>query len=155
MSHTTVFASPYLIGFDRLEEALDRLARGAADGYPPYNIEDMGGDRLAVTLAVAGFAQDELEVTVEGDRLLVRGRRADDADAPRQFLHRGIATRAFQRAFLLADGIEVVGARLADGLLIIDLARPATIETSRSIPISAGDEPAADARSTARKARRA
>lgn len=153
MSHTTVFASPYLIGFDRLEESLDRLTRGAADGYPPYNIEDMGGDRLAVTLAVAGFAQDELEITVEGDRLLVLGRRAAGADAPGQFLHRGIATRAFQRAFLLADGIEVIGARLADGLLTIDLARPATIETSRSIPISAGDEPVSGARPTARKAR--
>ncbi|MGH6720157.1 MAG: Hsp20 family protein [Alphaproteobacteria bacterium] len=135
MPRNAAFTSPYLIGFDRLEEALDRLARGATDGYPPYNIEDVGGDRLAITLAVAGFALDELDVVVEGDRLLVRGRRADNDDVPRQFLHRGIATRPFQRAFLLADGIDVIGARLADGLLTIDLARPETIETTRSIPI--------------------
>jgi len=138
MTRLTGLGNPLLIGFDRLEQALERVARGVADGYPPYNVEDRSDDGLGLTLAVAGFAPEDLDVTVEGDRLVVRGRRRDDDGAARLMLHQGIAARAFQRTFLLADGIDVVGARLDNGLLTIDLARPAAAETIRRIPIQAG-----------------
>jgi HSP20 family molecular chaperone IbpA len=126
MSRVPSLSSPFLLGFDEIERALDRVTK-AADGYPPYNIERLardqeGPERLRITLAVAGFNRDQLDVTIEENQLVIRGRQQDDK--ARQFLHRGIAARQFQRTFVLADGIEVLGADLKNGLLSIDLARP-------------------------------
>ena len=126
MSRVPSLSSPFLIGFDQIERALDRVAK-AADGYPPYNIErlardDKNPERLRITLAVAGFTLDQLEVTVEEKELVIRGRQQDDKS--RQYLHRGIAARQFQRTFVLADGMEVLGADLKNGLLSVDLVRP-------------------------------
>ena len=137
MARIPIFDSPFLLGFERLEQMLDRTAKAASDGYPPYNIEQTGENGLRITLAVAGFSMDDLSVSVEDDQLIVRGRNnADDAD--RVFLHRGIAARQFQRSFVLADGIEVRGARLTDGLLHIDLERQPPEKTVRSIKIEGG-----------------
>jgi len=139
MSRMSLFSSPFLLGFDAFEERVDRLAK-SADGYPPYNIEHMtdedGGERFLISIAVAGFAAGELEVTVEDNQLQVRGRVAQSQD--RQYLHRGIATRQFQRTFLLADGMRVDGAALKDGLLSIALSRPAAARAARRIEIKAG-----------------
>ena len=125
MSRVSMFSAPFLLGFDAFEERIDRLAK-SADGYPPYNIErslDAGGDEtFLISIAVAGFSETDLEVIAEDNQLLVRGRQKDEAS--REYLHRGIAARQFQRSFLLADGMEVLGAELANGLLSIDLARP-------------------------------
>jgi HSP20 family molecular chaperone IbpA len=137
MSRVPSLSSPFLIGFDQIERALDRVAK-AADGYPPYNIERLAADghdpeRLRITLAVAGFTLDQLEVTVEEKELVIRGRQQDDKT--RQFLHRGIAARQFQRTFVLADGMEVLGADLKNGLLAIDLARPEPERVLRTINI--------------------
>jgi HSP20 family molecular chaperone IbpA len=137
MSRVPSLSSPFLIGFDQIERALDRVAK-AADGYPPYNIERLAADgkdpeRLRITLAVAGFTLDQLEVTVEEKELVIRGRQQDDKT--RQFLHRGIAARQFQRTFVLADGMEVLGADLKNGLLSIDLARPEPERVLRTINI--------------------
>ena len=136
------FGHPFLLGFDEIEQALDRVSKGANDGYPPYNIERVprSGDepeRLRITLAVAGFTQDELDVMLEENQLVVRGRQVDDKS--RQFLHRGIAARQFQRSFLLADGMEVIGADLANGLLSIDLTRPEPERIVRKIAIVSRD----------------
>jgi HSP20 family molecular chaperone IbpA len=122
MSRSLYFNSPYLLGFENLERLLERTAKAAGDGYPPYNIEEFGPDRLRITLAVAGFGRDELNVTVEDNQLVVRGKQTESTD--KTFLHRGIAARQFQRAFVLAEGIEVTGAELENGLLSINLARP-------------------------------
>ncbi|MBV9752265.1 MAG: Hsp20 family protein, partial [Hyphomicrobiales bacterium] len=129
---------PFMLGFDEIERALDRVAKAAGDGYPPYNIErisasEVGPEKLRITLAVAGFARDDIEIVVENKQLLIRGRQTDDK--ARQFLHRGIAARQFQRAFLLADGLEVLGAELAHGLLSIDLTRPNIERVTRRIVI--------------------
>jgi HSP20 family molecular chaperone IbpA len=137
MSRVPSLSSPFLIGFDQIERALDRVAK-AADGYPPYNIERLAADgrdpeRLRITLAVAGFTLDQLEVTVEEKELVIRGRQQEDK--ARQFLHRGIAARQFQRTFVLADGMEVLGADLKNGLLSIDLARPEPERVLRTINI--------------------
>ena len=137
MSRVPSLSSPFLIGFDQIERALDRVAK-AADGYPPYNIERLAADshdpeRLRITLAVAGFTLDQLEVTVEEKELVIRGRQQDDKT--RHFLHRGIAARQFQRTFVLADGMEVLGADLKNGLLAIDLARPEPERVLRTINI--------------------
>jgi HSP20 family molecular chaperone IbpA len=126
MSRVPSLSSPFLLGFDEIERALDRVAK-AADGYPPYNIERVAREngqpeRLRITLAVAGFTRDQLDVMVEENQLVIRGRQHDDKQ--RHFLHRGIAARQFQRTFVLAEGIEVLGADLKNGLLSIDLARP-------------------------------
>ena len=121
MSRVSMFNSPLLLGFDQLERTLDRLAKNA-EGYPPYNIERIGENGLRITLAVAGFTADDLAIELVENQLTVRGKQTDDTD--RVFLHRGIAARQFQRAFMLADGIEVTGARLDNGLLSIDLVRP-------------------------------
>jgi HSP20 family molecular chaperone IbpA len=134
MSRERGFSSPFLLGFDVFEEALERIAKSSGDGYPPYNVESLGPDRLRITVAVAGFDESELTVTLENSELSIAGRQADEA-AERVFLHRGIAARAFQRRFVLADGMEVAGAALDKGLLHIDLVRPQGRETSRSIPI--------------------
>jgi HSP20 family molecular chaperone IbpA len=137
MSRVPSLSSPYLIGFDDIERALDRVAKGA-DGYPPYNIERLGRDgncpeRLRITLAVAGFTLDQLEVTVEEKELVIRGRQQDDKS--RQYLHRGIAARQFQRTFVLADGMDVLGADLKHGLLTVDLARPEPERVVKTISI--------------------
>ena len=113
MTRLSLFDSPFLLGFDQLERALDRVSKVSADGYPPYNIEQVDENAIRITLAVAGFARDELTVTVEDTQLMVRGRQTDDAN--RVYLHRGIAARQFQRSFVLADGIEIVGAELGLG----------------------------------------
>jgi HSP20 family molecular chaperone IbpA len=141
MSRIPALSSPFLLGFDEIERALDRVVK-TADGYPPYNIERIArsngrAERLRITLAVAGFSPDDLEVTVEDNELVIRGKQADD-DTGREFLHRGIAARQFQRTFVLADGMEVVGADLDGGLLSVDLERPETARTPRRINISTG-----------------
>ena len=140
MTRISAFSSPLLLGFDEVERALDRLSKAAGDGYPPYNIErvpatDDRGEMLRITLAVAGFSSDELDVTVEDNELVIRGRRAEEDDS-RTYLHRGIAARQFRKSFVLAEGIEVVGAALADGLLSIDLARPPNDKGVRRIEIN-------------------
>jgi HSP20 family molecular chaperone IbpA len=142
MSRIPSLSSPFLLGFDEIERALDRVAK-AADGYPPYNIERIAREngrpeRLRITLAVAGFNRDELDVTVEENQLLIRGRQQDDKT--RQYLHRGIAARQFQRTFVLADGMEVLAADLKNGLLAIDLARPEPERVVRTIAIADRNE---------------
>ena len=133
MARLSLFNSPFLLGFDDLERALDRVAKSSSDGYPPYNIERIGEDNLRITLAVAGFSREELSVTVEDTQLVIRGRQDDDPT--REFLHRGIAARQFQRSFVLAEGIEIVGAEVDNGLLHIDLKRPVPAAQSRTIEI--------------------
>src|SRR5690348_6261761 len=138
MSRVPSLSSPFLLGFDEIERALDRAAK-VADGYPPYNIERLAADqenpdRLRITLAIAGFTRDQLEVTVEENQLVIRGKQQDDKS--RQYLHRGIAARQFQRTFVLADGMQVLGADLKNGLLSIDLARPEPQRAVRTINIS-------------------
>lgn len=138
MGRMSLFNSPLLLGFEHFERTLDRATRAASDGYPPYNIEKTGEDSLRITLAVAGFAHDDLSIVLEDSQLVIRGRQAK-ADE-RAYLHRGIAARQFQRAFVLADGIEVEGAELANGLLHIDLVRPQPASIARTIEIkSAAD----------------
>ncbi len=139
MSRLTTLNSPFLLGFEDIERALDRVVKSTGDGYPPYNIERINRDenkpeRLRITLAVAGFTRDQLEILIEENQLLIRGRQQDDKT--REYLHRGIAARQFQRAFLLADGMEVLGADLAHGLLAIDLARPEPERIIRRIDIA-------------------
>lgn len=136
MTRTSFGAHPFLLGFDRLDRLVERTAKAGADGYPPYNIEMRGENAWRVTLAVAGFGTDDLAITLEDRQLLVRGRQAEDGEASRVFLHRGIAARAFQRAFVLAEGVEVAGAQLVDGLLHIDLKRAAPKPEVRSIAIA-------------------
>ena len=133
---TRMFTSPLFLGFDHLEQMIERAAKTSSDGYPPYNIEQTGPAGLRITLAVAGFTMDELQITQEDNQLVIRGRQADDSQG-RVFLHRGIAARQFQRAFVLAEGIEVKGAWLDNGLLHIDLVRPQPEVRVRSIPIAA------------------
>lgn len=138
MSRVPSLSSPFLLGFDEIERALDRVTK-AADGYPPYNIERLARDdrdpeRLRITLAVAGFTLDQLDVTVEENQLVIRGRQAEDKS--RHYLHRGIAARQFQRTFVLADGMEVLRADLKNGLLSIDLARPEPERVVRTISIT-------------------
>lgn len=139
MSRVSMFNSPLLLGFDHIERALDSVAKASSDGYPPYNIEQLGENSLRITLAVAGFSQDDLQVEVEQSQLVVRGKRTDSNEAGRVFLHRGIATRQFQRRFVLAEGIEVVGATLENGLLNVDLQRPEPAAKTRTIPIDAAE----------------
>lgn len=136
MSRMSVFNSPLLLGFDHFEQVLDRVSKSSAEGYPPYNIEQVGqhGNGLRITLAVAGFSMDDLAVTIEDNQLIVRGRNSTD-DAERIFLHRGIAARQFQRSFVLAEGIEVTNARLEKGLLHVDLERPIPETQVRTIQI--------------------
>ena len=120
---TRVFKSQMYLGFDHLEQVLERASKTSSEGYPPYNIEQTGPSGLRITLAVAGFTMTDLQITQEDNQLVIRGRQSDDAQ-DRVYLHRGIAARQFQRAFVLAEGIEVKGAWLDNGLLHIDLARP-------------------------------
>jgi HSP20 family molecular chaperone IbpA len=137
MNRNAYFNSPFLLGFERLERLLERSAKAAGDGYPPYNIEQFGEDRLRITLAVAGFSRDELNVTVEDRQLVIKGKQVDSAE--RNFLHRGIAARQFQRSFVLAEGIEVNGAELSNGLLTVELARPRAESVVRNVEIRTGE----------------
>jgi len=132
------FNSPFLLGFDQIERVLDRVAKTAGDGYPPYNIEQVGEDILRISLAVAGFAKEDLDVTIEDSQLIISGEQKDEGE--RQFIHRGIAARRFRRAFVLADGIEISGAALVNGLLNIDLARPKPQVSVKRIEIDAGED---------------
>jgi HSP20 family molecular chaperone IbpA len=138
MSRVPSLSSPFLLGFDQIERALDRVSK-ASEGYPPYNIERIPRDndqpeRLRIILAVAGFTRDQLDVTVEESQLIIRGRHQEDKQ--RDYVHRGIAARQFQRCFVLADGMEVLGADLKNGLLSVDLARPQPERTVKSISIN-------------------
>ena len=141
MSRVPLFSSPLLLGFDQLERTLERLAKNA-EGYPPYNIERIGENGLRITLAVAGFTFGDLVIELIENQLSVRGKQTDDTD--RVYLHRGIAARQFQRAFMLADGIEVTGARLDNGLLAIDLVRPHAEPRIRTIRIDSGQNAGTD-----------
>lgn len=138
MTRLSLFSSPLLVGFDELERLLDRASKVAGDGYPPYNIErlpraDGEAERLRITLAVAGFNRDEIDITLEENQLVIRGRQKDNDD--RNFLHRGIAARQFSRTFVLAQGMDVRGARLDKGILEIGLERPEPKRLVRRIDI--------------------
>ena len=138
MTRVSLFSSPFLLGFDDFERLVERTSKSAGDGYPPYNIERFSrdenhGEHLRITLALAGFCREELEVTLEENQLIIRGRQQDDET--RSYLHRGIAARQFQRAFVLADGMEVKDARFQNGLLMIDLERPEPERVIRKIEI--------------------
>ncbi|HLZ68043.1 MAG TPA: Hsp20 family protein [Aliidongia sp.] len=135
MNRISLFNSPLLLGFDHFERAIDRVAKASTDGYPPYNIEQTGDDRLRITLAVAGFTMHDLVVQIEDNQLVIRGKQAEDRE--RLYLHRGIAARQFQRSFVLAEGIEVTGASLDNGLLHIDLVRPLVEPKVRRVEIRA------------------
>ena len=134
MSKISLGTHPYLLGFDQLERLAERAAK-SGDGYPPYNIEHFAPDGFRITLAVAGFADEDLSVMIEDRQLVIRGRQVYE-DAERVFLHRGIAARAFQRSFVLADGVDVTQACLENGLLNIDLRRVQPQQVVQSIPIS-------------------
>ena len=129
----SLFNSPLLLGFDQFERTLDRISKCSAEGYPPYNIEQIGEDGLRITLAVAGFTMDDLSVLIEDNQLVIRGRQVDDKT--RLYLHRGIAARQFQRSFVLAEGIEVMAATLDNGLLNVELKRPLSDPKVRTIKI--------------------
>ena len=139
MVRVTALSSPFLLGFDDIERTLDKVAKTAADGYPPYNIERIVGapERLRITLAVAGFALEQIDVTLEENQLTIRGKQVDDRD--RDYLHRGIAARQFQRGFLLADGMKVLGAEMKNGLLSIDLVRPQPERVVKTIQVVSKD----------------
>ena len=132
---TRVFTSPLFLGFDHLEQMIERASKNSSDGYPPYNIEQTAQTALRITLAVAGFTMDDLQITQEDNQLVIRGRQTEDIEG-RVFLHRGIAARQFQRAFVMAEGIEVKGAWLDSGLLHIDLVRPQPEVRVRNIQIT-------------------
>jgi HSP20 family molecular chaperone IbpA len=137
MTKQTFGAHPFLLGFEQLERLVERTAKAGSDGYPPFNIEQRGDAAYRITLALAGFRDEDLSITVEDRQLVIRGRNGDEDDA-RVFLHRGIAARAFQRAFVLAEGVEVAGAVMENGLLHIDLARTVPDPVVRTVKISKG-----------------
>ncbi len=141
MTRMAPFSSPLLLGFDAMEKTLERISK-SGDGYPPYNIErivngEEGGERLRITLAVAGFSEADLDIATEENQLVIRGKQTDEAN--REYLHRGIAARQFQRVFMLADGMRVLGAELKNGLLSIDLDRPQPERLVRKIGIKVSD----------------
>ena len=141
MSRMTPFSSPLMLGFDTMEKTLERIAKGS-DGYPPYNIErvaapDAEVETLRITLAVAGFSQSDLDVTIQENQLIICGRQVETEN--REYLHRGIAARQFQRTFMLADGMRVLGAELKNGLLAIDLVKPEPERQAKRIDISVSD----------------
>ena len=143
MARMSLLSSPHLLGFDEIERLIDRVGKSSADGYPPYNIErlkagETGPETLRITLAVAGFTRDQLEVTLEDKQLTIRGKQADDKE--RDYLYRGIAARQFQRTFVLADGIEVRSADLANGLLSVDLVRHEPQKLVRTIAIGGSNQ---------------
>lgn len=138
MTKLTFAAHPFLLGFDQLERLVERTAKSGNDGYPPFNIEQSSENSFRITLAVAGFREADLSITVEDRQLMIRGRQADDADEGRVFLHRGIAARAFQRSFVLADGVDVAGAAMENGLLHVDLRRAVPDKIVQTIRIEKG-----------------
>lgn len=138
MTKLTFAAHPFLLGFDQLERLVERTAKSGNDGYSPFNIEQASENGFRITLAVAGFREDDISITVEERQLMIRGRQADDADEGRVFLHRGIAARAFQRSFVLADGVEVAGATMENGLLHVDLVRAVPEKVVQTIRIKKG-----------------
>lgn len=135
MSKLTLGSHPFLLGFDQLERLVERTAKNGNDGYPPFNIEQTSENSYRITLAVAGFAEEDLSITVEDRQLVVRGRQSDEPDR-RIFLHRGIAARQFQKSFVLADGVEVGGAEMENGLLHIDLSRAVPEAVVQTITIN-------------------
>ncbi|NRA99682.1 MAG: Hsp20 family protein [Rhodobacteraceae bacterium] len=135
MTKLTLGSHPYLLGFDQLERLVERTAKSDSNGYPPYNIEQTSENGFRITLAVAGFAEDDLSITLEDRQLVIRGRQRDDA-ADRVFLHRGIAARQFQRSFVLADGVDVAGAKTENGLLHVDLSRTVPDAVVQTIKIN-------------------
>ncbi|QDC10884.1 Hsp20 family protein [Oceanicola sp. D3] len=137
MSKLTLGSHPFLLGFEQLERLVERTAKTGNEGYPPFNIEQSGENAYRITLAVAGFSEQDLSITVEDSQLVIRGRQADDDDG-RVFLHRGIAARQFQRSFVLAEGVEVAGAKLENGLLHVDLNRAAPETVVQTIKIDRG-----------------
>ena len=138
MTKLTFAAHPFLLGFDQLERLVERTAKNGNEGYPPFNIEQSSEHGFRITLAVAGFREDDIAITVEDRQLVIRGRQAEEADDGRIFLHRGIAARAFQRSFVLAEGVEVAGARLENGLLHVDLVRAVPEKSVQTIRITKG-----------------
>jgi HSP20 family molecular chaperone IbpA len=135
MNRSLLFDSPFLLGFEHTRNLVERAAKAAADTYPPYNVEDLGGGRIRISLAVAGFSPDQLSVSVEDRQLTITGKRDGEGKSEEAYLHRGIAARGFVRSFVLADGMMVEGASLEHGLLHIDLARPEPEKQVQSIPI--------------------
>jgi len=134
MNRMSIFNSPFLLGFDQFERTIDRISKLSTDTYPPYNIEQISQNSLRITVAVAGFKKNELDVSLEGNQLQIRGNKKED-ERERIFIHRGIATRQFQRNFVLADGIEVKEASMDDGLLFVDLTQPINNDQSVKIEI--------------------
>lgn len=138
MTRLTLFDSPLFLGFDEIEQTFDRLKKSATEGYPPYNIEQIGDNGLRITVAVAGFTMDDLDVQIENKQLMISGKRTpSNQDSDRVFLHRGIATRQFQRSFILADGIEIKGAWIDNGLLNVDMERLEPKSNAKKIEIQA------------------
>ncbi len=135
MTKMALGAHPFLLGFDQLERLVERTAKTGNDGYPPYNIEQISENRYRITLALAGFNEDDLSITVEDRQLVIKGRQSDDSEG-RMFLHRGIAARQFQRSFVLADGVEVAGAHMENGLLHVDLKRDVPDTVVQTIKIT-------------------
>ncbi|MDW4549377.1 Hsp20 family protein [Defluviimonas sp. D31] len=138
MTKLTFAAHPFLLGFDQLERLVERTAKSGNDGYPPFNIEQSSEHEFRITLAVAGFREDDIGITVEDRQLMIRGRQAEEADEGRVFLHRGIAARAFQRSFVLAEGVDVAGATMESGLLHVDLRRSVPEKVVQTIRITKG-----------------
>ena len=134
MNRMSIFNSPFLLGFDQFERTIDRISKLSSDTYPPYNIEQISQNSLRITVAVAGFKKNELDVSLEGNQLQIRGNKKDD-ERDKIFIHRGIATRQFQRNFVLADGIEVKEASMDDGLLFVELTQPINNDQSVKIEI--------------------
>ena len=134
MSRMSVFNSPFLLGFEQFERSIDRISKLSSDSYPPYNIEQLSSNLLRITIAVAGFERKDLEISLEGNQLQIKGFRPED-DSEKIFIHRGIATRQFQRNFILAEGIEVDEASMENGLLFVDLSQPINNEESKKIEI--------------------
>lgn len=137
MTKLTLATHPFLLGFDELERLVERTAKSGNDGYPPYNIEQTSENAFRITLAVAGFAEEDLSITLEDKQLVIRGRSTDDSEG-RVFLHRGIAARQFQRSFVLADGVEVAGAAMENGLLHVDMKRSVPETVVQTIKIKRG-----------------
>jgi HSP20 family molecular chaperone IbpA len=144
MARLSLFNSPLLLGFEPFEEALERISKSANNGYPPYNVEQLGENQLRITLAVAGFRPEDLEVQVQDNQLHIRGKQSGDGDGV--FLHRGIAARHFHRSFVLADGIEITGAELDKGLLHVSLERPVVQPQIKNIAIKSAGSPQASQR---------
>jgi len=137
MTRATFASHPYLLGFEQLDRLMERTAKAGNDGYPPYNIEQLAEGQYRITLAVAGFAEADLSITLENAQLVIRGQQQDDSEG-RAFLHRGIAARQFTRTFVLADGVEVSGATLENGLLHVDLQRQEPENVVQTIQINKG-----------------